>query len=118
MGFADRVINLTRTEVVNEASPHVSLGRGVSQAKQLFDKTSVSFAAPGMAKIQELPHREIAGMRCHKVEKLRFGLRIAESTEVDELGFVNAHGYRLKIAALNSRSSRIRRSRSVSPRRA
>ena len=75
MGFADRLIKLARTEVVDEASPHISLGRGMTQAKQLLDETGVPFAAPGMAKIQELPHREIAGMRCHKVEKPRFGLR-------------------------------------------
>jgi len=31
-------------------------------------------------------------MRCHKVEKPSFGLGVAESTEVRELGFVNAHG--------------------------
>ena len=75
MGLANRFINLARTEVINEASARVSLGRGMAQAKQLFDETGVSFAAPGMGKIQELPHREIAGMRCHKVEKPRFGLR-------------------------------------------
>jgi len=118
MGFDDRFINLARTEVINEAPAHVSLGRDVSQTKQLCDETGVPFTALSMAKVEELPHREIAGMRCHKVEKLRFGLGVAESTEVGELGFVNAHGYRLRIAALNSRSSRIRRSRSVSPRRA
>jgi len=68
------------------------LSQGVSQAKQLLDETGVPFAAPGMSKVKELPHREIAGMRCDKVEKLRFGSGIAESTEIGELGFVNARG--------------------------
>ena len=45
-----------------------------------------------MAEVKELPHREIAGMCRHKVEKPRFGFGIAEGGEVGELGFVNAHG--------------------------
>ena len=33
MGFANRFVNLARAEVVNEASPRVSLGRGMAQGK-------------------------------------------------------------------------------------
>ena len=62
------------------------------KANSFSTKAGVPFAAPGMAEVKELPHREIAGMRCHKVEKTRFGFGIAESGEVGELGFVNAHG--------------------------
>jgi hypothetical protein len=92
MGLANCLIKLAGTDVVNEASPHVSLGRDMAQGKQPLDETGVSFAAPCMGKVKELPHREVAGMRCHKVEKLSFGQGVAESTEVGELGLVNAHG--------------------------
>ena len=33
MGLANRFVNLARTEVVNEASPRISLGRGMAQGK-------------------------------------------------------------------------------------
>jgi hypothetical protein len=92
MGFANRFINLARTEMIDETSPGVSLGCGVSQAKQFFDEAGVPLAASGMAEVKELPHREIAGMRCRKTEKPRFGLGVTESGEVGELGVVNAHG--------------------------
>ncbi|MGA7793995.1 MAG: hypothetical protein WCA19_13230, partial [Candidatus Acidiferrales bacterium] len=92
MGFANRFVNPTGTEVIDEASARISLGRGMAETKQFFDETCVPLAAPSMGRVEELPHREVAGVRCHKVEKPSLGFGIAQSAEAGELGFVDAHG--------------------------
>ncbi len=73
MGLADRFVNPARTQVINEASPRISLGRGMAQDETVFRRKR-AFRLPllACAKVEELPHREIAGMRCHKVEKTSF----------------------------------------------
>ena len=88
MGFANRFVNPAGTEVIHEASARISLGRGMAETKQFFDETGVPLAALSMGRVEELPHREIPGMHCHKVEKLSLGFGIAESAEAGELGFV------------------------------
>ena len=92
MGLANRFINPAGAQMIYETSARISLGRGMAETKQLFDETGVPFSALSVCKIEELPHRKVAGMRCHKVEKTGLGFGITESAKTDELGFVDAHG--------------------------
>ncbi len=59
--------------MIDEASTRISLGRGMAETKQFFDETGVPLAALSMGRVEELSHREIPGMHCHKVEKLCLG---------------------------------------------
>ncbi|HEV2197648.1 MAG TPA: hypothetical protein VGR55_18830 [Candidatus Acidoferrum sp.] len=85
MFFADRGIDLSRTELENEASAGISPGTGVALAEQLLYQSGIPFAALG--KIEELPNREIARMRGHKVEKTGFHFGVAEGAELADFVF-------------------------------
>jgi len=43
--FSNRVIDRTRVQVIDKASPSVSLGADMTQGKEFFDEASVTFAA-------------------------------------------------------------------------
>ena len=73
------------------ASPLVSLGAHVTQGKELLYEAGIAFAALGFSKLEELPHREIARMRCHKVEETGLYFCVAEGAKWGEVGFLNAH---------------------------
>src|SRR5438876_11800089 len=57
---------------------------------------------------------EVPGMCGHEVEKASLVFGVAEAAKVGETGFRKVH--RLKMTVFNSRSSRMRRKRSASPR--
>lgn len=63
----------------------------MTQSEELFDELGVAFAALGLSEVKELPHREVAGMRCHKVQKAGFHFGVAEGSKIDELGLSDAH---------------------------
>ena len=64
----------------------------MTQAKQLPDQTGIALAALGMGKLEELPDREVARMRRHKVEKPGFYFGVAEGAKIGELVFSEVHG--------------------------
>src|SRR2546430_16635546 len=70
----------------------------------------------GSRELQKLAHGEVPGMCGHEVEKASLVFGVAEAAKVGETGFRKVH--RLKMTVFNSRSSRMRRRRSGSPRRA
>jgi hypothetical protein len=87
MIFADGGIDLPRTELKHKTSARVSSGAGMAQTEQFLHQTGVPFAALGVGEIEELPKREIARMRCHKVEEASFHFGVTESEEAGEFVF-------------------------------
>ncbi len=90
--FSNRVIDRTRVQVIDKAPPPVSLGADMAQSEQFLDEAGVTLATLGASEVEELPHREVAGMRRHKVEESSLHIGVAETAKVNELGFLYAHG--------------------------
>ena len=80
-------VDLPRTQLKQEASPDVSPRAGMGQAEQFLDQSGIPFAALGTGEIEELPNREIARMRCHKVEETVFHFGVPESSELVDFVF-------------------------------
>ncbi|HYL85802.1 MAG TPA: hypothetical protein VE263_16355 [Candidatus Angelobacter sp.] len=91
MLFANRGVDLPRTKLEDKASASVSAGAGMPPAEELLDESRIPFAALGMGEIEELPNREIARMRGHKVEKTGFYFGVTKRAEVGDFVFWNAH---------------------------
>jgi hypothetical protein len=71
-----------------DATPSlISLGRCVALGEEFLDQMSVPLAALGVGEVQELPHSEIPGMRCHKVEETGFNFGVTEGSKGSELGW-------------------------------
>jgi hypothetical protein len=49
-----------------------------------------------MGEVEELPKREILGMRCHNVQKPGFDFGIAEGAELADFAFRDAHSLEAK----------------------
>src|SRR5258708_35494981 len=92
MVLADGRVELPRPEVVDETPAGVSLGAGMTKTEQFFDQSGIALAALGLGKVQKLAHGEVAGMRCHKVEKPGLHFGITEVKEPGQLVFFDAHG--------------------------
>jgi hypothetical protein len=85
--FTDGVVQDARMQMINTTPPAVSLGRSVAMREEFLDEMSVPLAAFGMGKVEELPHREVPGMRRHKVEKTGFNFGVPEGSKRSELGW-------------------------------
>lgn len=85
LALADGVVQSAGMQMIDAASPAVSLGCRIALREEFFDEVGVPLAAFGMSEIQELPNREVPGMRCHKVKKTGFNLCVAEGPKRSEL---------------------------------
>ena len=59
--------------------------------EEFLDEMSVPLAAFGVSKVQELPNREVPGMRRHKVKETGFDLGITEGSKCCELVWLDRH---------------------------
>ena len=102
--------------MVHETVAEKGAGCGVAFGKEFLGEGHALVPALGFREFQKLAHGEVPGMCGHEIEKASLVFGVAEAAKVGETGFRKVH--RLKMTAFNSRSSRMRRKRSASPRRA
>jgi hypothetical protein len=86
LAFADGLVQGARVQMVDATPATISLGGRVALREELLDEVRVPLAALGVGEVQELPHSEVPGMRCHKVEKMGFDFGVTERSERSELG--------------------------------
>src|SRR2546422_5651799 len=109
-------VELSRTEVVHAVVGRMTLHGSMTQAQELVREVLAAVAAAGLDVGKKLPNGEIPRTRGCDIQKPRFVFGVAESLKSFDV--VCGQDHRLKIAALSSRSSRMRRNRSTSARRA
>lgn len=83
--FVDGVVQSAGVQMIDAASPAVSLGSRVAFREQLLNELGVPFAALCVSEVQELPHGEVPGMRRHKVEERGFDFGVTEGSKRSEL---------------------------------
>src|SRR5690349_19059313 len=98
---------------------HTTLGKALNTcmtpALEFVPKCCCALAPMRASKREELSGREVAGMCGNNVEKSSLCLRIPKGLKRVEMCLCDVH--REKIAAVSSRSSRMRRSRDESSER-
>src|SRR5713226_1688843 len=114
--LANGGVELSRTEVVHAVVGRMTLHGSMTQDQELVREVLAAVAAVGLGVDKKLPNGEIARVGGCDVEKAGFVFGVAESLKAFDA--VSGQDHRLKIAALSSRSSRMRRNRSTSARRA
>src|SRR6266852_7850862 len=109
-------VDVSRTEVVHAVVGRMTLHGGMTRGQELVREVLAAVAAAGLDVGKKLPNGEVPRMGGRDVKKACFVFGVAESLKAFDV--VCGQDHRLKIAALSSRSSRMRRNRSTSARRA
>jgi len=98
--------------MADHATLRKALGTGVSRVLELVPKERRPLAPMSTGEREELTSGEVAGMRSDNIEKASFLSGIAEGFKRFEMGRCDVHSVR--ICAVISRSSRMRRKREAS----
>src|SRR5579884_964755 len=110
----DQSVQSLGKEMIDTTEIQVLAPRGVAVSFDLSDQVLGALPPTGSGERDELAGEEIAGVRGHNVEEARLVRGVAES--LNGLDVLIGDFHRDRISAVSSRSSRMRRSRSASPR--
>src|ERR1700757_258928 len=102
--------------MIDRAALRVAVGPRKPGDLEFVPERGSAFAPVRAGESEELPRDEVPRMQCHKVEKTRFALGVAERLDRGKLCLWNVHS--AKISAVILCLSRIRRRREASSRKA